>query len=294
MIETATQRRTGIVLILAAAVAWSTAPFFTRLLALLDSWTILFWRGLSGAAVITVVLVLTQGRAGLRDFTGMGKSGWLVAGLSTLGMISFIPSLQLTSVSNVAIIIATGPFVAAALAWVWLREIPALRTVLASFVALCGAVIIVGNTSGSADVLGIALACFMTFVIAAMTVAVRRHRDTPMVAAAALSNLLGSIVSIPFAHGIATVSATDLVTLALFGFLQVGLGLSLFMLGSRLLPSGQATLIATLETPLMPFWVWLAFQETPTARALIGGALVMGAVVADIAGEMRAQKQSTR
>jgi drug/metabolite transporter (DMT)-like permease len=44
----------------------------------------------------------------------------------------------------------------------------------------------------------------------------------------------------------------------------------------------------------MPFWVWLAFQETPTARALLGGALVMGAVVADIAGEMRAQKQSTR
>jgi drug/metabolite transporter (DMT)-like permease len=294
MIETANQRRTGIVLILAAAVAWSTAPFFTRLLALLDSWTILFWRGLSGAAVITIVLVLTQGRAGLRDFTGMGRSGWLVAGLSMLGMISFIPSLQLTSVSNVAIIIATGPFVAAALAWIWLREIPALRTVLASFVALCGAIIIVGNTSGSADALGIALACFMTFVIAAMTVAVRRHRDTPMVAAAALSNVLGSIVSIPFAHGIATVSATDLVTLALFGFLQVGLGLSLFMLGSRLLPSGQATLIATLETPLMPFWVWLAFQETPTARALIGGALVMGAVVADIAGEMRAQKQSTR
>jgi drug/metabolite transporter (DMT)-like permease len=294
MIETATQRRTGIALVIAAAVAWSTAPFFTRLLALLDSWTILFWRGLSGAAVITVVLVLTQGRAGLRDFTGMRRSGWPVAVFSTLGMISFIPALQLTSVSNVAIIIATGPFVAAALAWIWLREIPGWRTILASLVALCGAVIIVGNGSGGSDVLGIALACFMTLAIAAMTVAVRRHRDTPMVAAAALSNLLGSIVSIPFAHGITAVSATDLMTLAMFGFLQVGLGLSLFMLGSRLLPSGEATLIATLETPLMPFWVWLAFQETPTARALIGGALVMGAVVADIAGEMRARRETPR
>jgi drug/metabolite transporter (DMT)-like permease len=293
MIETASQRRTGIALVIAAAIAWSTAPFFTRLLAL-DSWTILFWRGLFGGAVIAVVLVLTQGRAGLRDLTRMGKSGWLVASLSTLGMISFIPALQLTSVSNVAIIIATGPFVAAALAWIWLRETPGLRTLLASLVALCGAVIIVGNTSGSADIFGIALACFMTLVIAAMTVAVRRHRDTPMVAAAALSNLLGSIVSIPFAHGIAGVTASDLVTLALFGALQVGLGLSLFMLGSRLLPSGQATLIGTLETPLMPFWVWLAFQETPSTRALIGGALVMGAVVADIIGEMRAQKQAAR
>jgi drug/metabolite transporter (DMT)-like permease len=294
MIETASQRLTGIALVIAAAIAWSTAPFFTRLLVLLDSWTILFWRGLLGGAVIAVALVLTQGRAGLRDLTRMGKSGWLVASLSTLGMISFIPALQLTSVSNVAIIIATGPFVAAAIAWIWLRETPGLRTLLASLVALCGAIIIVGNGSGSADIIGIALACFMTLAIAAMTVAVRRHRDTPMVAAAALSNLLGSVVSIPFAHGIASVSATDLVTLAMFGFLQVGLGLSLFVLGSRLLPSGQASLIATLETPLMPFWVWLAFQETPTARALIGGALVMGAVLADIAGEMRAQKQAAR
>ena len=163
---------------------------------------------------------------------------------------------------------------------------------LASLVALCGVAIIVGDARASADILGIALACFMTVAIAAMTVTVRRHRNTPMVAAAALSNLLGSIVSIPFAHGIAAVTATDLVILAMFGFFQVALGLTLFMLGSRLLPSGQATLIATLETPLMPFWIWLAFQEVPGARALIGGALVMGAVIADIIGDAQSRLKS--
>ena len=41
-------------------------------------------------------------------------------------------------------------------------------------------------------------------------------------------------------------------------------------------------MVATLETPLMPFWIWLAFSEVPSLRALAGGALVMGAVVADI------------
>ena len=292
MTDTVSQRRTGIALVIAAAVAWSTAPFFTRLLPL-DSWTILFWRGLFGGAVISVILVLTQGLAGLRDFTGMGKSGWLVASLSMLGMITFIPALQLTSVSNVAIIIATGPFVAAAIAWIWLRETPRLRTLLAMLVALCGVVIIVGGAGGNSDIIGIALACFMTLVISAMTVVVRRHKGTPMVAAAALSNLLGSVVSLPFAHGIAGVTTTELVTLAMFGFFQVGLGLSLFVLGSRFLPSGQATLIGTLETPLMPFWVWLAFQETPGSRVLIGGALVMGAVVADLLGDSRAQKRTS-
>jgi len=207
-------------------------------------------------------------------------------------MVCFIPALQLTSVSNVAIIIATGPFVAAAMVWIWLREAVHLRTLLASLAALCGVVIIVGDARANSDVLGICLACLMTLAIAAMTVAVRQHRNTPMVAAAALSNLLGSIVSIPFAQGIAGVTTADLLILALFGFFQVGLGLSLFVLGSRLLPSGQATLIATLETPLMPLWVWLAFQEVPGLRALAGGALVMGAVIADIIGDIRAQGKS--
>jgi drug/metabolite transporter (DMT)-like permease len=73
---------------------------------------------------------------------------------------------------------------------------------------------------------------------------------------------------------------------------RLGIALTLFVLGSRFLPSGQASLIATLETPLMPFWVWLAFQDTPAPRTLVGGALVMGAVVADIVGDNRAQKQS--
>jgi drug/metabolite transporter (DMT)-like permease len=284
MTETTSQRRTGIALVVAAAVAWSTAPFFTRLLHL-DSWTILFWRGLFGGGMIAAVLVLMQGRAGLRDLATIGKNGWLVASLSTLAMVCFIPALQLTSVSNVAIIIATGPFVAAALAWIWLGEATRSRTLLASLVALCGVAIIVGNARAGSDILGIGLACLMTLAIAAMTVAVRRHRNTPMVAAAALSNVLGSLVSIPFADGIAGVTGTDVLVLAMFGFFQVALGLTLFVLGSRLLPSGRASLIATLETPLMPFWIWLAFEEVPTLRALLGGALVMGAVVADIIGD---------
>jgi len=280
-------RRSGIALVTAAAVAWSTAPFFTRLLHF-DSWTILFWRGLFGGGLITALLVLTQGRAGLRDLIATGRSGWLVACLSTLGMVSFIPALQLTSVSNVAIIIATGPFVAAGLAWIWLREAARLTTLIASLVALCGVAIIVGNAGGVSDARGIGLACLVTLAIAAMTVAIRRYKQISMVAAAALSNFLGSLVSIPFAEGIARVTATDIFILAMFGSFQVALGLTLFVLGSRQLPSGQASLIATLETPLMPFWVWLAFQEIPTTRALFGGALVMGAVLADIIADSRA------
>jgi drug/metabolite transporter (DMT)-like permease len=279
------QHRLGLVLVTAAAVAWSTAPFFTRLLPF-DAWTILFWRGVFGGGSIVAFLLLTEGRGGLLQLVSIGTSGWVVACLSTLGMVCFIPALQLTSVANVAVINAILPFVAAGLAWIWLREVAQLRTLLASLVALCGVVIIVGGPQSGSDMLGIGLACSMVLAMAAMTVTIRRYRHTPMVAAAGLSNFMGSLVSMPFAQGLASLSATDIVLFAGFGVLQVGMGLTLFVLGSRQLPSAQASLIATLESPLMPFWVWLAFQEVPTDNALVGGALVMGAVITDIAGDL--------
>jgi drug/metabolite transporter (DMT)-like permease len=274
--------------VISAAVAWSTAPFFMRLLPF-DPWTILFWRGVFGGSSTLAFWAAMRGRHGLRQPIGMTGGGWLVALLSTLGMVCFIPALQMTSVANVAVIIAAQPFVSAALAWIWLREAARLGTMLASLVAFFGLAIIVSGVEGSSDVRGIVLAIIMLLAISAMTVAIRRYNHTPMVAAAAMSNFLGSLVSIPFAHEIAGVTGASLSILAMFGLLQVGLGLTLFSLGSRHLPSGQASLIATLETPLMPFWVWLAFQELPSSRALVGGALVIGAVLADISSSMRSQ-----
>ncbi|MHC4054720.1 DMT family transporter [Bradyrhizobium sp. 25ACV] len=280
------ERGLGIALVVAAAIAWSTAPFFTRLLPF-DPWTILFWRGLFAGSLITVLLVVMQSRAGLRQLLAPGKAGLLVASLSAIGMVSFIPALQMTDVMNVAVLIATQPFVAAALAWLWLNEAATWRTLIASLIAFAGVVITVGGVRAGADLGGIALSCLMVLAISTMTVVVRRHRETSMVAAAALSNFIGSLVSLPFAHDIAHVGGNGLAILAMFGCLQVALGLTFYMLGSRLLPSGQASLIATLETPLMPFWIWVAFREIPAVHALIGGALVIGAVVADIAGDRR-------
>jgi drug/metabolite transporter (DMT)-like permease len=291
MTDDHSQRRLGIVLIIAAAVAWSTAPFFTRLLSY-DSWTILFWRGVFASGLISVFLAVTEGRAGLRKLFAMQRSGWLVASLSALAMLAFIPALQMTSVANVAVIVATQPFIAAGLAYVWFREAARWRTLLASLIAFIGVVITVSQSMAGADLRGIALACLMVFSFSLMTVAVRRYQQKSMVAAAAMSNLLGSLVSLLFAQGIASVTAHDIGILAMFGGLQVAMGLTLFVLGSRFLPSGEASLIATLETPLMVFWVWVAFAEVPAPRALVGGALVIGAVVADILGDNRERARS--
>jgi drug/metabolite transporter (DMT)-like permease len=289
MTDNVSRESLGIALVAAAAVAWSTAPFFVRLLPF-DAFTILFWRGLFAGCGITVFLVLLQGRSALKDFTRLKRGGLLFAVLSAAGMLLFIPSLQLTSVANVAIILATAPFASAALAWVWFREAPRGRTVVAITVAVLGVAISVGGASTASDIRGLLVAGLMMLAIAGMTVAARRYRDTPLIAAAALSNFLGSAVCLMFAPNITGVSTHHLMILAAFGVLQVALGLTFFVLGSRHIRAAQSALIATLETPLMPFWVWLAFHDAPTAGQLAGGAIVLGAVVADILGDLRGQQ----
>jgi drug/metabolite transporter (DMT)-like permease len=106
------------------------------------------------------------------------------------------------------------------------------------------------------------------------------------VPAAALSNLFGSLVSLPWADPSAA-GPVDLVNLALFGFSQMTLGLTLFVIGARLLPAAHTALIGALETPLAPLWVWLAFGELPPRLVFVGGAIVMAAVIGHILIENR-------
>src|SRR5262245_15238559 len=75
------ERRLGMELVAGAAVAWSTAGFFTRLLPY-DAWTILFWRGVFGCAFTALFLVVSE-RGDWRSVFRIGWPGWLVASLST-------------------------------------------------------------------------------------------------------------------------------------------------------------------------------------------------------------------
>src|SRR5262249_34285406 len=150
---------------------------------------ILFWRGVFGALGIAAFLVLMQGASGLIAQLRLSRGVLLFAVLSAAAMLLYIPALQLTSVANVAIILATAPFAAAVLAWAWFGEMPRIRTIVASAVATLGVAVTVGGASVVGDVTGVALAVLMMLAIAGMTVAARRYRDTPLIGAGALSNV---------------------------------------------------------------------------------------------------------
>ena len=280
----AEQRRLGLLLVTLSAVAWSTAGFFTRLIPL-DAWTILFWRGLFGAAT-GFVFVLAQERGGRvggfwRGFVAMGWPGAVCTFLSALGMAAFLGALKLTTVAHVAIIYATVPFAAAALGWLVLRERAPPATLLASAIALLGVGVTVWGGAGEGGLAGDALALAMTLLMAAIIVVRRANPAVPLVPAACLSALASTFISLPFAAPLAA-DGRDLVALALFGISNMGVGLILFVIGARFIPAAQTALIGALDTPLAPLWVWLAFGETPGAAAILGGIVVFAAVIGHI------------
>lgn len=272
--------RLGIVLVAASAVAWSTAGLFSRLIPL-DSWTMLAWRGVFGALGIAAIVIATGRSGAWSGFRTLGWPGWLFALVSAVGMIFFITSLRHTTVAHVAVIYATGPFIAAGLGWLAMLEKPSAGAICASLAVLAGVALMVGF-GREGGVFGDLLAFGMTLSMAVMMVIARRFRDIPVMPAACLSALLSGLACWPLGEPLA-VSGHELLLLGFFGLVNSAVGLALFTLGARLLPAIETALIGSLDAPLAPLWVWLAFDETPHANTMAGGLIVFVAVVAHMA-----------
>jgi drug/metabolite transporter (DMT)-like permease len=276
-------RRLGVALVLGAVVAWSIAGLFVRLVDL-DAWTVLFWRGLFACPAVAALLLWTHGRGVWAALRGMGVAGCLVALCDVVVSVTYVAALGLTAVADVAVVYATVPLLTAALAWLALREPPRAGVVAAGLAAAAGLAVMVGGAAGERNLLGIALAVVMTGGMAAMTVLVRRHRGVPMVPAALASALVTTAIALPLASA-EVPDGARLGLLALFGAVQMALGLVLFVLGSRLVPPGEAALLTCLEAPLAPVWVWLAFAELPDAATWAGGGVVLAAVAGHLLAE---------
>ena len=281
----AAQYRRGALLVAGAALAWSTAGLVTRATTT-DPWTTLFWRSVFACLFLAVYIGLRDGRGALRPFGELGLAGLGVAVSFGISMTCFIIALKETTVANVLIFQAAAPFVAAVLGWLWLGERVSLRSGLAILATAAGIVVMVSDSVAAGRVLGDLISAVMGISFAIMVVLARRHRAVSMTAAMALAAALTALVALPFAS--LAPAPADFALLAAFGVGQMGLGLVLFTAGVRLIPAADAGLITVIEVILAPVWVWLAFGEDPGPRALVGGAIVLAAVVAHTVFEKRA------
>jgi drug/metabolite transporter (DMT)-like permease len=279
----------GTLLIVGSAIAYSLSGYFTRLITL-DVWTVLFWRGIFGGLFIGAYVAWRHREGPWEAVRAVGMPGLWITVLSTVATICFINSLRLAPVADVMTIHAAIPFMTAVLARVFTGEREHWVTWTASLIALVGVMVMVNPQASGGHLAGYAFATVMALSFAAMMVIIRQNRHVSMLPAACLSTFVCAAVVYPFSQPWQVAPGT-MFELFLFGTAQFGLGLLLMTVGTRLISATRSALIGSMENPLAPLWVWLAFGEHPARATWIGGGLVMGAVILDVLAKPRLQER---
>ena len=275
-LEGSRRLRRGQLCVALAAVAWSSAGVLQRQLTLDTPTQIAGRAALAGIALLAYVAIVERGRV-VRAFRSVGLAGVAVALCVATASASFIAALNETSVARVLFILAVSPVLAAVLARVTLGEPISRRTAAALGLALAGVAVMVG-APGEGSLAGDGLAFIVALAFAAMVVITRWRHEVSMAPATCLSQFIVVAVFLPFAT-FGEIGSTDLGWLAALGIGQIGLGFALLTVGARLIPAAQVGLITLLELVLGPVWVWLALDERPGTLTLVGGAIVLAAIV---------------
>jgi drug/metabolite transporter (DMT)-like permease len=275
-LDSSRRQRRGQVYVALAAVAWSTAGVLQRQLTL-DTPTQVFGRAVFAAlALLAYVAVVERGRV-REAFASVGLAGVGVALCVAIASASFIAALDHTSVARVLFIMAVAPVLAALLARLTLGEPISGRTIPAMVLALAGVALMVGSP-GQGSLVGDGLSIAAASAFATMIVITRWRQDVSMAPATCLSQFLLVAAFLPFADP-GEIGGADVGWLAALGIGQIGLGFALLTVGARLIPAAQVGLITLLEVVLGPLWVWLALDERPSSLTLVGGAIVIVAIV---------------
>ncbi len=275
-LEGSRRQRRGQIYVALAAVAWSTAGVLQRQLTLDTPTQVAGRAAFAGAALLAYVAVVERGRV-VQAFRSVGVAGVAVALCVATASGSFIAALNHTSVARVLFIMAVAPVLAALLAWVTLGEPIARRTIAAMALALVGVSLMLG-APGEGSLAGDGLSFIAALAFGLMIVITRWRRDVSMAPATCLAQVILVAAFAPFASP-SEIGDGDVAWLAALGIGQIGLGFALLTVGARLIPAAQVGLITLLEIVLGPVWVWLALDERPSTLTLVGGAVVIVAIV---------------
>lgn len=274
---------TGVLYVILGGVFLSSGGLLVRFVEDASPWTILFYRSLMFTVTVLVFLFLRDRHSFKAQFKKIKAVDLLVSFLLALGFICYLLSLFNTSVANTVLLLSTGPVAAGVLAYFILGEAVRALTWAAMMLAFAGVAVMVSGGINGDDMVGIVFAVGAVLSFACFVVLLRYlgpQRD--MMAPTALAGIVAAVMCvpmmIPFADSLA-ISGRDLLIAICLGSVQVGFGFILITLGSRSVPAAQIPLLGLAETALSPLWVWLIVAEVPARNTLIGGAIVLIAVL---------------
>ena len=310
------QEKVGALLVFLSALFWSFGGAIARFLTIEDSWTIVFWRALFAGLFLLGFLLIRDGPSRtFRLYRNMGIPSLLVGFGFATASTCFIIAISYTTVANVVLIQAGVPLFAALMAWIIYREAISFTTWLAIIAVIIGvAIMVMGGpliaqvnemlglglvggmeTSSKAAIdmrhawFGNLLALTIAIVFAMVTVVTRRFPNVRQTPGASIGCFAAALVALSQA-GAVQVTGGQLAILMAFGMLNLGLGMAFFVTGARMIPAAFAALLGTAETMLSPVWVAIFHDEIPGIETIVGGTILLLALLGYLYSALRKQQ----
>ena len=276
----------AVFVVLVAGLFWSFGPLVVRNIdnAELIPWQYLFFRGSVIFLVLNIYLFLVEGEKFINNYSRIGLSG-LIGGASLgIGNITFILSITTTTAAVTMMMLAAMPFMAAILAYVFLKEKISTTTLIAIIIAAAGIIFMSFDSKGEGTLFGLINGLLSSLGFAGFTVSLRWRKKTPKFTTVAVAGIFCAAVSLLvllFNDSNIFISLKNTSLSALHGFLVCS-GVILYTTKARYLPAADLTLLSLTEVLGGIFWVWLplfGINEVPSTNTLIGGAIITSAII---------------
>ena len=241
-------------------------------------WQILFWRSLFFTLTILAFLVISYKKKTFKAFYDSGLPGFIGGIILSFGFCGYVFAMYNTTVANTNFIISLQILFLAIFGYFFLKEKISLITLASIVLAMTGVLVMVGNSLTPGELSGNLAAFTMPITFAVLIMIVRKFPTVDMVPAQFVAGVCSCLIGFFLSTKI-MISPNDIFLGFLAGFFQVGFGFIFITIGARTTPSAMVGIIMLSESVLGPLWAFLFVSERPSIFSLIGGSIIIFAVL---------------
>ena len=241
-------------------------------------WQILFWRSLFFSLTVLAFLLIIYKKKTLTSFYDSGLAGVIGGIVLSFGFCGYVFAMYNTTVANTNFIISLQILFLALFGYIFLKEKINALTLTSIILAMVGVLVMVGNSLTPGELSGNLAAFTMPITFAVLIMIVRKYPTLDMVPAQFVAGVSSCLIGFLLSSKI-MISPHDIFLGFLAGFFQVGFGFIFITIGARTTPSALVGIIMLSESVLGPLWAFLFVSERPSIFGLLGGAIILFAVL---------------
>ena len=268
-----TDQQKGSLLAFVAVMFITPDSLFIRL-ASIDTWSLVFYRGMIPFVTVFIGMLLIYK---LNFFSMLFKSGYHgIIYILTFSVtnITFVVSIQNTNVANTLVMIAMAPMLSAILGAIFLKEPPDKKTWIAIGITFFAAVYIFYDSLQLGNIFGDILGLITALGLAVGAVTIRSAKKKNLVPAAVVGKMFVAIFAIFFVESY-VLTEKDLIIVPLMCLMCVAVPFVLVTIAPRFIPAEEVNLFFLLETIIGPLWVWMIIKEQPSIETIQGGLVII-------------------